>query len=296
MKELSYNKASIFRSCPKKFWWRYIEKLDPVTKLPSLSLGSILHEAFDLFYKGSSDQEVYQYISQAFDVEIGKEELSDQEDLLILKYTAQGMWFYYPYKTVKFDHISSEEKFSIPLCRGWKFVGKVDGRVSQFGNWWVRELKTTSLNQRQFEGRCHTSAQGTGYVYGLSTAYDIKGILYEYIKKPILRKGVKENADGFGRRIMQDYKDRPKIYYNHHLSYRNKQDLKNFHFDTCMLARHIEETLETGMFYRNMDSCWTFGSICPYEKICFSEVPDQLTLDLYYTKREEVQDEQGKEG
>ena len=290
MKELSYNKASIFRSCPKKFYWRYIEHLEPVLKLPSLSLGSIIHEAFDMFYKGSSDQDAYKHIAKRFDEEIGKQEASDQEDLLIGKYTAMGMWFNYPYKLVKFDHVSSEEAFSVPLCEGWHFVGKVDGRVSQFGNWWVRELKTTSLNERQFESRCHTSAQGTGYVFGLSKKFDIKGLLYEYIRKPILRKGIKETADYFGRRIQQDYKDRPKFYYNNHLSYRTPVDLMNFKFDSCMLCHTIQQALDTGQYYRNMDSCWTFGSECPYLKICMSEHPDQLTLDLYYTRREVIND------
>jgi len=286
VKELSYNKASIYRTCPKKYFWHYVEHLEPVLKLPSLSLGSILHEAFDMFFKGASDQDTYKHIAKRFDEEISKQEVSDQEELLIGKYTAMGMWFNYPYKNVHYDHVASEEEFSVPLCEGWHFVGKVDGRVSQFGKWWVRELKTTTLSERQFESRCRTSAQGTGYVFGLSK-YDIKGILYEYIRKPILRKGVRESADMLGRRIQADYRARPKFYYNNHLSYRTPFDIQQFKYDTCMQIHAMEEAMETGQYYRNMDACWTFGSECPYAKICFAEVPDQLTMDLYFTKNDD---------
>lgn len=287
MLALSYNNGSTFRSCQKKFYWRYIEHLEPYTKLPSLSLGAILHEGFDYFYKGAGDLEVYQYMADRFSEEISKQELADQEDLLIAKYTALGMWHNYPYKKEKFDAIASEERFEIPLTKDVTLVGKVDGRVAQYGNWWVRELKTSGLSQRMFEGRCHTSAQGTGYVYGLTKqGYDIKGILYEYIKKPLLRKGVNETADEYGRRIMSDYKARPKMYYNRHLSYRTPVDLRNFEEDSIRLAEDIVEKMNSGKFYRNLDACWTFGAECPYLRICMTEKPDPLTVQLYFKKKE----------
>ncbi len=287
--DLSYNNGSTFRGCQKKFYWRYIEHLEPVIKIPSLTLGAVLHEGFDLFFKGGADQEVYQYIADKFTEELAKQEASDQEDLLIAKYIALGMWWNYPYKKEKFDQIASEERFEIPLINGVKLVGKVDGRVHQHGNWWVRELKTTGLTQRQFEGRCSTSAQGTGYVYGMiKLGYDVKGILYDYIKKPLLRKGVNETADEFGRRIMHDYKTRPKLYYSRHLSYRTPVDLRNFEEDSIRLAEDIIDKTKTGKFYRNLDQCWNFGSECPYLKICMADKPDQLTLELYFNKKEVI--------
>jgi hypothetical protein len=287
MLELSYSNASVFRSCPKKFYWRYILSLLPISRAPSLTLGGILHLAFDCFYKGITDAEVYQFIADAFTDEMSKEEVSDQEYILINKYIALGMWLNYPFKNLKeYDSIASEEEFKIPLCDGVELVGKVDGRVSQFNNWWVRELKTTGLTTRQFIGRCEVSGQSTGYVYGLiKKGYDIKGILYEYIKKPQLRKGTKENADDFGRRIMRDYKDRPKFYFNRHLSYRTPVDLENFEADMVALAKDIMEHTATGNFYRNVDSCWNYNSECEYAKICFAKEPDPLTLELYFKKK-----------
>jgi hypothetical protein len=287
--ELSYNKASTYRGCQKKFYWRYIRHFYPVTRIPALSLGGILHEGFDLFYKGSGDNEVYQHIQDRFNEEMNKEEVVDQEDLLINKYIALGMWLNYPYKNLKlYDTIVSEEEFSVPLADGIDYIGKVDGRVHQSGLWWVRELKTTGLSVRQFEGRAQVSGQGTGYVFGLTQkGFDIKGIMYEYIKKPYLRKGTKESAEDFGRRLMLDYRNRPNYYYKKCLSYRTPVDLDHFKQDSLMLCQDIQENIKTNQFYRNVDQCWNFNSECPYAKICFTEEPDPLTLELYFTRKEE---------
>ncbi len=287
--ELSYSNASVYRSCPKKYYWKYVRKLIPVAKAPALSLGGILHEGFDMFYKGASDREVYDSIKLAYEMEMQKEEVADQEYVLINKYTALGMWLNYPYKNLKeFDKIFSEEAFDVPLCDNVTLVGKVDGRLSWQGNCWVRELKTTGLSKRQFEGRCQMAGQGTGYVYGLKKkGYDVKGILYEYIKKPYLQKGVKENAETFGHRIMVDYKNRPNFYYCRHLSYRTPQDLDNFELDMTALANDILDKVTRNVFYRNVDQCWNYNTECEYAKICFAKDPDPLTLELYFVRKEE---------
>ena len=283
--KLSYSGASTFRSCRKKYYWRYIKGFYPVIPSLALSLGKILHEGFDAFYKGAGDREVYKLIETAFDKEMSKQEVTDQENILINKYTALGMWANYPHKDLsEYTEVHSEEAFEIPLCDGVVFVGKVDGRILQYSNYWVRELKTTGLSKRQFEGRAKVSNQGTGYVYGLKQkGYDIKGIMYEYIKKQILRKGMTESVDMYGRRIIADYRNRPKFYYHRHLSYRTPIDMDNFKEDMTGVAKDILNCLS---YYRNTDSCWNFNSECPYAKICFTEKPDPLTLELYYTRRD----------
>jgi len=293
---ISYNNGSTFRGCKKKYYWRYIERLEPIVRLPSLITGAILHEGFDLFFKGTSDIKVLEHITGKFNEAISQQEASDQEDLIIAKYIATGMWLHYPYKSEKFEMIASEEEFTIPMDN-FEFVGRVDGRAFVNSHWWVRELKTTGLSQRQFEGRCETSAQGTGYVYGMQKlGFDVKGLLYDYIKKPLLRKGITESVDDFGRRIVNDYKMRQKLYYNRYYSYRSPIDLKNFEDDITALADDIIETTATKKFYRNTDQCWNFGSCCPYASICFAEKPDPLTLKLYFNKKKEVEDVGGEKG
>jgi hypothetical protein len=285
--QISYNSASIARSCWMKYKWKYMDGLEPITKSTQLTLGTVMHEAFDLFYKGESSEGITSHIVRSFDNEIAKQEAADIEDLTVAKYTAIGMWAFYPHKNLKeFQEIYSEEETRIPIG-SYEMVIKVDGRVKKDNVWWVRELKTTSLSSTQFQARTATSAQATGYVYGLrKKGYDIKGIMFDYIKKPILRKNKNEDMYAFGNRIMRDYKDRPSFYFNRYFTYRTEQDLKLYEKDMLAVATEIERRRATGEFYRNQDSCWNFNAECPYRKICFQEQPDTLTVELYFTRRE----------
>jgi hypothetical protein len=268
-----------------KYKWKYIDNLEPAVKSTQLTLGSIMHEAFELFYKGTDDFAIVKYIDQRFDEEISKQEASDIEDLIIAKYTARGMWLAYPYKNLKdFQEVYPEEESRVPIG-SYELVIKVDGRVKKDGVWWVRELKTTSATQKQFEQRASTSAQVTGYVYGLrKKGYDIKGVMFDYIKKPLLRKNRMEDMYNYGMRIMKDYRDRPSMYFGRIFTYRTDHDLKLYEKDMLAVAGEMEKRKQSGEWYRNQDACWNFNAECPYKKICFAEQPDALTLELYFTK------------
>lgn len=302
MLELSHHSVNMMHTCPKKFYWTYLVGLEPIVRTVNLTLGTVMHEAFDLFYRGESDNGVYAHIKRRFDEEIKNTELADQESLRIAQYIALGMWLAYPAKDLsEFTKIHSEEEFKVDLLPGVQFVGRVDGRVHKQGVWWVRELKTTSLPVKQFQGRTTTSPQATGYVYGLrKLGIDIRGLVYDYIKKPLLRKGVNENVDGYGSRIVKDYKDRPKYYYFRHYAFRTTYDLELFEADTMIVAGEIKDRVAHNRFPRNQDACWTYGSECPFAKICFVERPDPLTVQLYFNQKTPKigggEDDRGEEG
>jgi phenolic acid decarboxylase len=102
-----------------------------------------------------------------------------------------------------------------------------------------------------------------------------------------------EDMHQFGTRILKDYKDRPKLYYGRIYTYRTEQDLKLYEKDMLAVASEINNRIQTGEWYRNQDNCWSYNSECPYRKICFSEQPDPLTLELYFNKKE-VSDGRGE--
>ncbi len=288
MLELSHHSVAMMHTCPKKFYWYYIAGLDPITRSTQLTLGTVMHEAFDRLYKGDMDSAISKFVYDRFQEEIKKTELIDQEDMRVAQYIAVGMWNHFPHKNInEFEERFSEEEFQVKISPDVVFVGRVDGRVKKTGVWWIRELKTTALPFAQFQGRASVSPQATGYVYGMAKlGIDARGLIYDYIKKPLLRKGTTENVDGYGRRIVKDYHDRPKFYYSRHFAFRTPVDLRHFEDDLTMMADEIKQRCDTGRFPRNQDACFSFGSECPYAKICFAEKPDALTLELYYNKKE----------
>jgi hypothetical protein len=288
MLELSNHLASLARGCWMKFKWYYVDGLEPLKAKPVVvSLGAIIHSAFDLHYRGMNNETIVRHINDEFEKEISKVEMPDQEELIVAKWTALGMWNAFPFKDLKeYEEIYSEEKFSVPLGDLLNVIlkGKIDRRVKKNNIWWVKELKTTGLSQRQFEGRIRTSDQATTYVYG-TRSYGVQGVMYDCIKRPYLRKRVNETANDYGLRILHDYHDRKEYYFSQHYTYRNEIDLKHFEEDAIKLAEEMLDKLEKKNFYRNTDQCWNFNAECPYLKICFQEMPDPLTLELYYKKR-----------
>jgi len=283
---ISNNSASTARSCWKKFYWRYNQKLTPIKQSSILALGSVVHEALDMNNKGFSSKAVIEYITKTYNDVIQGSSLSDEEDLVVARYTALGMFTHFPYKDIsQFESLQSEKNIDVTLSRKCKFQGRVDSLVKKNGLWWVRELKTTGQNIRQFTQRANVSAQGTGYVWALrKMGYDVKGILYEYIKRPQLRKRMTENQDQFGCRIMEDYRIRPDNYYDQIYSYRNDFELKQWEKDMKSLVSTIRLKNRNGKYDRNTNACYNYNSECVYKKICFEPTPDPLVLQLYFRR------------
>lgn len=290
MLEISHSRSCIARACWMKYKWHYVDGYEPLRQSPSLSLGRIMHEAFDVYYKGMPQDLVRTYIITRFNDEISQLPLPDVEDLVVARYTALGMWDNYPYKDLtEFEDMASEEDFNVTLgkLRGVRYKGRIDGRVKKNGVYWVREFKTTGLSQRQFTGRVATSDQASGYVYAQrKMGHDVKGVMYDCIRKPSLYKRIDETIHDYGKRILQDYanKSKTKGYFERHYTYRNETELRYWEDGMVELVKEIRQRCRTGSFYRNTDACWSFNSECPYKKICFQDEPDPLTLMLFFKK------------
>lgn len=288
MIEVSNNSLGIYRSCQKKFHWHYIEGLRPIRKSSALSLGTVLHDAFNMYYNKFNAIEVLSYITKTMDDQIANASPDEAENLQIIKYTLVGMWTNYPLSLAEFTKIEPEMEFKvkIPGMRGVVFVGKVDGLVTDSnGKMWIRELKSTALGFSDFEKKSKYSPQGTGYIWAMrQLGYPIEGVLYDFVKKPLLRKGVNEKVIQFGERIMKDYKDRPDVYYKRHFVYHNQDELELFQQDLTNGAVDIRRKKRLGNWHRNQDSCWDWNQECPYLRICFQKVPDPLTVQLFYKK------------
>jgi len=286
MLEISNNSTSIYNSCPKKYYWNYIRGLRPYKKSTALSLGSIVHSAFDMHYNKFSESEVLKYISDTADEEIAKSPPDQSEDLVIMKYTALAMWLGFPKDLSLFEEIKPEMEMKVELVPGVIIMLRLDGLVKQDGRFWIRELKTTGMSFEQFEKRCETSQQCSLYTYAVRrSGIPVEGIIYDFIKKPLLRKSLKEDKDQYGKRIVDDYKARPDNYFKRHYSYRNQETLDLFEEDLVDTAQDMLQRFETNTWYRNTESCWNFNSACQYMPICFSKEPDQLTLDVYYEQQ-----------
>jgi hypothetical protein len=281
-----------------KYKKKYIDGLKPIKKAYALHIGEVLHLAFDMYYRGGSDADVTKHITAYMDNIISEVDPIEQEEYTIQKYTVLGMWQNFPYKDLSlFSEIKSEQELRVPISAGVEFVCKIDRLLTlkKTGLVWLGELKSSGLPFQNFTNRVGTSPQATAYVWALrQKGINASGVLYDFIKKPLLRKGVKDNCDSYGRRILEDYKIRPDIYYGRHYEYRSDWQIKMFEKDLEYTISNIIATRNSDSFYRNQEACWHYNSECSFKKICFSETIDPLMLQLYYQPIQEKEKENGR--
>lgn len=288
MIEISNNSLSTFRTCPKKWWWHYIERLKPRRKSAALYIGYAIHEAFDMLYKNKP--KIIEFIDDLYKRTISSAPPEEQERLGIDYKTVLGMFINSPYKTINFQAMESEKEFEVKLTPIIKFIGRVDGLVKDNERWWIREIKTTGMPTKIFEQRAQSSSQATGYIYALKevTGLNIQGVMYDYIRKPRLYKRRDECGAEYGQRIYADYcnKEKQRSYYSRYYTYRSPYEIQLWKDDTLKQSKHITRCIKDDSFYRNTSACWVYGSECPYKKICFSETIDPLVVELFYEKKD----------
>ena len=285
MLEVSHSSCSMARSCPMKYKLRYVDGYKPIRKSTALTLGEVLHLAFDKYYTGMSDSAVAKFIVDTMDEYIANASLTEREGFEVMKATLSGMWHFYPNKNLsQFSEIVSEKEFKIPFG-DTMFVGKSDRLLKYQGKWWVGELKTTGLPLQAFKNRMSVSDQVTAYVYAWQQqGYDVQGVIFDYVKKPLLRKSAKDNCSDYCQRIFKDYGVNQNMYFGRHFEYRSAGDVERWVKDTSKVVDTIKG-IWNGSYYRNTDSCFNYNAECPYKKICFTDKPDPLTLQLYFEEQ-----------
>ena len=287
---LSYSNTADARSCGKKFYYRDILGLQPRITTSALTVGSTVHECFEMYFNKHPAQEVIQHIEDAYKGITTSTE-AEVERMVIDKYTCLGIWTNYPFSEMEFEEVLPEKSFKVKLgnLRGVYLKGRLDGLVKRQGKWWIREVKTTSVDKRCFQSRASVSYQAAGYMYGVGkeTNTPLCGVVYDVIKRPLLRRAKHETAEDFGKRIFADYSnpEKKEMYYDRYYSYRTEKEIAEFERDMVILARDLRRRIREGDWYRNTDACFTFNSECPYKKICWEDKPDPSLMEALYERR-----------
>ncbi|CAK0749274.1 putative PD-(D/E)XK nuclease family protein [Gammaproteobacteria bacterium] len=289
---LSNSGITQFRRCPRKYYWKYVRKLEPIRPSKAIVLGDFVHSAFAHYYQKSQDREETLEALIGFGTDlVTSAPAEEQEELSILGATACAMWQFVP--DWMFDDASTvaAEKYFI-----WKLLdsktdavyirGYIDRLVEFNGKKLIRELKTCA-SPDVFIRQAANSSQASTYVIGTQEAInkDVVGVSYDLIRKPQLRKRQNENAQEFVARIREDYRSRPEWYYRREYTYRTRKNLDQFVIDLRHVARDIlikwmcYNEGDGDVFYRNHDACFSCGE-CEYYKICFNY--DEMTEKIFY--------------
>lgn len=283
MLELNHEMIRTFKLCPKKYWWRYVEGMESI-KSSDINLDSLLDKALRLRQNGLTKAECLSSITKIIDDKKAMLPPEEMEAWEILKYIAHGMFSNYPLKPFSTSYIIYGLKLNIAIGEIHYIAG--NKQLLEFNDdkeKWGLEAKTTSQTFIQFKERIKVSYETSGIIWSIRQSHpDIKGIIYDYIKKPAMRKGQDENMHQFGERIMADYKARPEIYYDRLYVTRTDEELDLFEDDLRISMYDIECKYRLNNFNRNTDACYHLNTPCPYLSICHTKRPDPMMLNLYF--------------
>jgi len=177
--KLSHSRIQTFRTCPKKFYWVYIENLVQKTTPRPLELGDLLHTGLALHHL-KRDEEAKKAIEH------------DPEALKL--YNA----YLNNYPIEPFDVIATEHFTETEILDGVSFIIKGDKLIRFRSLLMMMEHKSLSKeDNRTLNSHIH-GPQIKGYVWGLQQVLKekIHGCLWDFI--------IKTKTPGF-RRIPQLY-------------------------------------------------------------------------------------------
>ncbi len=141
----------------------------------------------------------------------------------------------------------------------------------------IIEHKTTSASLDQdglYFRRLALDSQVSAYVSAAALAgIDVEGVIYDVIKKPLLKPKKGETPAQFEERICYDILEHPDAYYVRSVVKRAPQQLANDDANSLAYLRQIQAMEKAGFFPQNPDSCADYFSACDYLDVCRGEVP-----------------------
>ena len=200
-----------FSRCRRYYWFRYIQKLDPIFTAPPLSFGTLIHACLEDFYVNKSvlfdgiiDKWRADYLAEFHSVDSSVIEGEvDTTKIDKMAELARGMMRGYVAKRAgdlnDWEILAVEKPFRFPLhticgkCNGngcdacggsglgrkspvWDQAGKLDLAMRHNGLVWVVENKTTTLTDRdQYENDLGLDTQPRSYVWAVKRMIEANG-------------------------------------------------------------------------------------------------------------------------
>jgi len=200
-KKITNSEIQTFGSCPKKWYLAYVKGLRPKRTADYFRIGSAIHEGIDRIntHPTETGEQVVQYVLDQYDATMPDREewmynwLIEREVIsrLLLGY----MW---RYQDDCFEVIASELKFDLPIINpatGRKSIthsvaGKTDGIINT-NKLLILENKTTSEDispDSDYWKVLRIDGQISIYfMAALDMGYDVESVMYNVIRKPLIR-------------------------------------------------------------------------------------------------------------
>ena len=263
------SRLKCWQTCFMKEGLRYRDCLAPKRKRNSLYIGSAIHKGIETW----DIDEAIKTLITAFPKDQNE---ADEQDIATATVEALLTNYFQLYKPFE-DH-QPEKLFDMPMMapngrsRKYRIAGKIDDLVFQNGRYWIVEYKTTSRLDANYIDRLYLDSQITMYMYAMERlGYDVAGVIYRIIRKPVLRRGKNESIEQFKERLTRDIADRTDFYFEEHKLYRSRNDIKTFEKMLYKEATLAENLTKAGCNFQHSVACNMYGG-CEYLPLCTGEI------------------------
>lgn len=281
---LTNSSLSCFKTCARKYYWRYCRELELLNKPEALGLGNALHGFLEAFYRRES------YTPDG---------TLSAKSRGILAGVVDSYPHLYAGDFDLFEVIAVEKAIEGEIlnpetgrpARGYSFGGKIDALVQlkadlngfKAGDLALLEHKSACRVDENYLDRLELDSQIRLYSLYLEREMKtpIRGVLYNIIIKPGIRQRKEESVEMYAARLqaamgqVEQYQRRHIRIPDHHLQETERElwEMK------VIIARARQEQL----FPRNARSCFDFNRKCDYFSLCTSPEPkrDIDALGLY---------------
>jgi hypothetical protein len=299
--KLSASRMATFMSCRRKYWFRYIEKLEPRVRETPLSFGEAVHNGLEWLFNNRDSI----YVN---DASLLREAMAEAYTADELQQEGAGLNMSIAVLCVQafnctvawreWEFIDLERWFEVPSGHGRRIHGRWDGLIKVDGSSFLLEHKTVagSVSERRIH-HLLWDQQASMYIAAAHSLgfTDVKGILYNFIPKPTIEQATatpmekrKYKKDGelyanmrdrdetdeeYLARVVEWYESHATPdYFRQHIVTRNARQIEATMKMQAQVASDIRRCETEGRWYPNPSSCAMVS--CPFASVCLEDTPE----------------------
>lgn len=274
---LTNSAISTFKSCPKKYFWRYLRELESIERPPALLLGTAIHGFLESHYRQLP-------FTPPSDL--------NSKSLAILKGVAEFYPILFMDDADLFDPVAVEKTIHGEIlnpetgrpAREFKYSGKIDGLVVlkkdkegfKAGDLLLLEHKSVSKVDDSYFERLQLDSQLLLYSLYLSRELEtpISGCLFNVIEKPKIRPKKNESDEEYGLRLRMEM-NWPEQYHRRYLRFPD-QRLHEIQKELWDAKNVVAKARQENIFTMNANACFDYHRKCGYWALCASQDPEAV--------------------
>jgi hypothetical protein len=294
---LSHSSLGMQLACQRRYQHAYVDRLEPIRRKSSLSLGSAFAKAVELRQPAAGAE-----LADGRDEPLEQEEIDRLTvDMAIVESAAAAYLSRYYWDDVVYGaHPAGRDKnarvteveylvrlrspYTGAYSNTFDLYGRADGVVDHglflelTEDKLVGQIDAVSVKKTRGDRQLSLGA----YALWRVTGKPVRKVRKRFTKKPQIRQRKGESVAEFCERIRADYRERPDFYMHEETTFRDADDMLDVERSLWDWAEQRRAAARRGFWPMNTDRCHDYGG-CDFLDICFGG-----ELGLYQRKPERV--------